>query len=353
MGCYPQRFGMPVWIGLALAALAAVLPPEAAAGEAGSLTEITPECRQSIDGGMKWLISMIRVDGKVGPDSEQPAELGCTAMVGLALLAEGNTPLGGPHCRELRRVLHGVLDLADRGVENSLKQETLVKRKIGRHSELFIAALFLTQVYGEAPDDQKDIRRTLEAIVDAICRAQGADGTWGQQSWAPVLGTVLGWESLRAASSCGMRIDASAKQAGEALLKQLRNQSGDTQGWMHDFYKTAASIRVLHSLGHRDDPACQDCVKRIFEVAKTDSRPFEHAGGEEYLAFFLVTECLLKDPDKTRQAWYPVVSKNLIRVQNADGSWSGHHCITGRTFCTAAALMTLQSRNFCLPMSDF
>jgi len=28
-------------------------------------------------------------------------------------------------------------------------------------------------------------------------------------------------------------------------------------------------------------------------------------------------------------------------VQNADGSWSGHHCITGRTFCTAAALNVL------------
>jgi hypothetical protein len=349
----PRRVWVPVWIGVALAAAVGVSSPEAAAGEEGSPTEITPECRRSIDSGNKWLISMIRVDGKVGPDSEQPPELGCTAIVGLALLAEGNTPLGGRHHKELRRVLHGVLDLLDRGVDKVLAQETLVKRKIGRHAELFIAALFLTQVYGEAPDDQKDIQRALDAIVDAICRAQGADGTWGQESWAPVLGTVLGWESLRAASSCGMRIDASAKQAGEALLKQLRNQGGDTQGWMHDFYKSAASIRVLHSLGYRDDPICRDCVKRIFEFAKTDSRPFEHAGGEEYLAFYLVSECLLKDPDKTRQAWYPIVSKNLIRVQNSDGSWSGHHCITGRTFCTAAALMTLQSRNFCLPMSDF
>ena len=30
-------------------------------------------------------------------------------------------------------------------------------------------------------------------------------------------------------------------------------------------------------------------------------------------------------------------------VQNGDGSWTGHHCITGRTFCTAAALLVLMS----------
>ncbi len=28
-------------------------------------------------------------------------------------------------------------------------------------------------------------------------------------------------------------------------------------------------------------------------------------------------------------------------VQNQDGTWSGSHCITGRTVCTAAALMVL------------
>jgi hypothetical protein len=31
----------------------------------------------------------------------------------------------------------------------------------------------------------------------------------------------------------------------------------------------------------------------------------------------------------------------ITGAQNADGSWAGHHCITGRTFCTSAALLTL------------
>ena len=31
----------------------------------------------------------------------------------------------------------------------------------------------------------------------------------------------------------------------------------------------------------------------------------------------------------------------LSKNQNADGSWAGNHCITGRTFCTATALLVL------------
>ena len=31
----------------------------------------------------------------------------------------------------------------------------------------------------------------------------------------------------------------------------------------------------------------------------------------------------------------------LKKVQNKDGSWSGHHCITSPVFCTAAVVQCL------------
>ncbi|MGC3966877.1 MAG: hypothetical protein QM775_05750 [Pirellulales bacterium] len=319
----------------------------------GRAADMSPEQERSIERGIDWLLGVMNRDGGVGPDLDRPAELGCTAIVGLALLSEGNTPRGGPHYRELRRVLHAVLDILEhRSTPKVNYEQTLVQHKIGRNADLFIAAIFLTQVYGEAPDDQEDIRRALVELVATICSAQNSDGTWGEESWAPVLGTVLGWEGLRAASSCGLRVDASARLAGESLFKQLRDKREDPRGLMHNFYKTAASIRVLHSMGYRDDPVFKDCVTRLLRDARSDSPLFTVAGGEEYLAFFFVTECLLKDPDKAWQAWYPDVCKNLVELQNTDGSWSGHHCITGRTFCTAAALLTLQACNFCLPISE-
>ena len=35
------------------------------------------------------------------------------------------------------------------------------------------------------------------------------------------------------------------------------------------------------------------------------------------------------------------MQSTLCNAQNEDGSWAGQHCITGRTFCTSSALLTL------------
>lgn len=314
---------------------------------------ITPKCRQSIDRGTDWLLSAIHRHG-VGVDINQPTDLSCTAITGLALLAQGSTPAGGPHSTELRQILDAVLlRVEPLSVESPPDTvNTLVQRKIGANADLFLAAIFLSQIHGDAGRDERYVRPALEKLVRIIGRTQGPDGTWGNQSWAPILGTVLGWESLRAASSCGMRIDASAELAGKALLDKLKDPSESEADWMHSFYKKASSVRVLHSLGYRDNPTFEESVQRIITVAREDYRPFVQAGGEEYLAFFLVTECLLQEPRPSWTTWYPTVRDKLIRVQNSDGSWSGHHCITSRTFCTAAALLTLQAPNRYLVLSD-
>jgi len=322
------------------------------AGVSGS--KLTPECRRSIDRGTQWLVSVMRVDGSVGTDQGQPPDLSCTAMVGLTLLSQGNTPAAGPYSAELRRILDAVLNMVERLPDHDAKSKsiTLVQRKIGRNADLFISALFLSQVLGEAPEAESDVRRALEHLVTRICNSQGKDGTWGDESWAPVLGTVLGWESLRASASAGLRIDASARAAGEALLAKLKAKNTDERNWMHDFYKEASSIRVLYSLNYRQEPVFDECVKRILRIAHEDPRPFTQAGGEEFLAFFLVTECLLQERQPSWQSWYPTVRDKIIRVQNNDGSWSGHHCITARTFCTAAAMLTLQATNLYMPASN-
>jgi hypothetical protein len=43
------------------------------------------------------------------------------------------------------------------------------------------------------------------------------------------------------------------------------------------------------------------------------------------------------------------MTENINRVQNKDGSWSGHHCITGRTFCTGTALLVLMADRAPIP----
>lgn len=309
---------------------------------------------QSIHRGLGWLTQAIRRNGTVAPDEYGEADLACTAITGLALMAEGSTPRSGRYAQDCERVLYAVLDLSRRRLESG-NSISLVQRKIGRNADLFFAALFLSQAYGEMPFDRDLIRDTLKQLVNRICESQGADGTWGDEAWAPVLGTVMGWESLRSAHTAGLRIDASADLVAKALQRTLIESYRPPRdnSWMHEFYKETASLRVLYSSRYRDNELIDRTVERLLKLARTERATFDSAGGEEYLAFYLVSECLLKERRANWSEWNPLVTDNLIRIQNSDGSWTGHHCITSRTFCTAAALLTLLAPRLNLPISDF
>jgi hypothetical protein len=77
---------------------------------------------------------------------------------------------------------------------------------------------------------------------------------------------------------------------------------------------------------------------------------FGSNGGEEFLSYMNIAESLVvKGGDEWKQ-WDARMTENLNRVQNDDGSWSGHHCITGRTFCTSTALLVLTADRTPVPV---
>lgn len=69
-------------------------------------------------------------------------------------------------------------------------------------------------------------------------------------------------------------------------------------------------------------------------------------GGEEYLSYAVLSEAMVIAGGSRGQAWNESVGDRLAAVQNPDGSWSGHHCISSAVFCTAAAVqcLTVDSR---------
>jgi hypothetical protein len=68
---------------------------------------------------------------------------------------------------------------------------------------------------------------------------------------------------------------------------------------------------------------------------------FGNNGGEEYLSYMMTSESLAADTGEEWDAWYQKMYNRLGKIQNADGSWSGHHCITSPVFCTAAVILTM------------
>jgi hypothetical protein len=71
---------------------------------------------------------------------------------------------------------------------------------------------------------------------------------------------------------------------------------------------------------------------------------FGNNGGEEFLSFLQTGEGLIVAQENWDK-WYDNVSGKLIQIQNQDGSWNGHHCITSPVFCTATCLLVMTVHN--------
>ncbi len=319
------------------------------------LKERTRESMLAVQRGMEWIKKgRNKRSGGYGVDKGHKDDIGCTAVVGLAMLGDGSTPSQGPNKQALRDIVNFLLKRIRVMPATNITSEkgTQLQRKIGEQAHTFFALLFLTQVAGEA-HIPKETLTAARKVIDAVAKAQRPDGSWGNESWAPTLGTVMGWTSLRSSHFAGFEVGASPEKTSDYLIGKMKKEMGQNRGhWMHQLYKNAAGIRVLYAMGKEDDAIVKKSFKEVLKLVKDGSTAFNQAGGEEYLAFHLITETMLQKAGEDWSKWFPVVRDKIIKVQNQDGSWVGHHCITSRTFCTAAACLVLSAPNRYLPISQ-
>ena len=72
---------------------------------------------------------------------------------------------------------------------------------------------------------------------------------------------------------------------------------------------------------------------------------FGSNGGEEFMSYLMTGEGMLMQGDNDWKKWYDMMEGKLVNIQNQDGSWNGHHCITSPVFCTATCLLILSIHN--------
>ena len=318
------------------------------------INEKTEASVAAVSKGMKWLKRAKQRNGSYGTDIGQGEDIGCTAMVGLAMLANGYLPWHGKEKHTVREIVAFLLKKIEGMPAGNITSQTKtqLQNKIGVQAHSFFALLFLSQVIGESRQF-KTTRDGTRKLADAVVKSQLADGSWGRTSWAPVLGTVMGWMSLRSSHFAGIDVKGSPEKTASHLIDKMQSQLDKRRRhWMHQLYKNAAGIRVLYAMGEDDEPVVKAAFSQAVDLVSKDKTAFNQAGGEEYLAFHLITETMLQKGGKDWETWFPEVRDKIVSVQNEDGSWTGHHCITSRTFCTAAACLVLSAPNRYLPISQ-
>jgi hypothetical protein len=149
-------------------------------------------------------------------------------------------------------------------------------------------------------------------------------------------------------SSAGVNLYREAAKLGGLWEKNLTNVETrkSAEATLNDPATPAADKSEARAKLERiqvEDQAAQAATRAVAGKLGDDRfvAGFGNNGGEEFLSFLTIGEALCAKGGKDWEDWKKKASLTIRTAQNADGGWSGQHCITGRTFCTGTALLVL------------
>ena len=333
----------------------------------------------AVNKGIKWLVSVQGKDGGWGQDGGETSyvrvsehlesngnDVANTAAAAAALLRAGNTPSSGPYRESLRRavefLLRNVEESPEQGLAVTRVTGSQIQRKLGPYIDTFLTSMVLAELDGNMGDARANrrVRASLERCVAKIEKNQLSDGSWNLAGgWAPILGTSMASRSLYVAQQKGVkvepvvvaRVDEYTKKSG-VVGGVPRGVAGGVMGGVAAAAPAASagvplyqSAQALEQLSRTPADRAKNAAE-IRTVVKELSNArflngFGSMGGEEFFSYLNISDSLRRSGGPEWTQWNGQIKSRLVRLQNDDGTWAGHHCITGRVAVTSAAVLTL------------
>jgi hypothetical protein len=336
----------------------------------------------AVDKGARWLASVQGADGGWSQDggeasSARPGErlestgndVANTAVAALALLQAGRQ-----YAPQVERALAFVLQRIEASPADGLaitdRQGTQIQRKLGPYIDTFLSSMLMSQTDGRAstPALNARIRKALQKTVAKIEKHQQSDGSWNSAGgWAPVLGTSLASRSLFEAQNRGVAVDAAVLKRAEtytvsALSAPTPPVARGTAGGLSAGRLAAAapaevapaeaagvplyqSAQALEQLSRTAAARAQN-AKQISQIQGQLANAafvggFGSMGGEEFFSYLNISDSMKRVGGDAWSKWHADITQKILGLQNSDGAWAGHHCITGRVAMTSAAILNL------------
>ena len=347
--------------------------------------------------GLNWLAAHQLEDGGWGQGEESShmgegmqelkgkSNVADTCAAALAFIRAGGSIKEGQWSTNLSRALEFVFKKIEAADDESLSitdvNGTRVQGKLGPFIDTFLASLLLAESKGKMVDEAGEARlaAATHKVLKKIEKHQ-KDGVWENPGWAPVLAQSIAAKGLNRADQAGVPVSAPvlamnaaaarkevtgageglssggaagiALYAGSANLSSLQDNVNTNEQRRDELEQIAANStdatareQAQAELKHIDDikQACDQMHITILERLDDPQfiAGFGSNGGEEFISYMNIGEALAIKANEEWKTWDGEITANMNRIQNEDGSWSGHHCITGRTFCTASALLVL------------
>ena len=365
----------------------------------------TPErVELSVNKGLQWLMQTQNAQGGWGAGSHARQDIldplavhadpATTSMVAMAILRSGSTFTSGAHSAHLHKALKYLMNAVETASNDSptitTETGTQIQTKLGANIDVILTAQFLSNALdylGHNTELTARVKRDLEVCVNKIQRAQQGDGSFAGGSWAGVLQSALANNALESAQSAGAQVDDKIlKRSREYQEGNVDTKSGDVRterGAGIVLYSVSGSARAsakgarkveeemkkakesgrlsgnapvtvdnLQEIGFSKDEALEYSTSyEVYQAGKSVAQRedvitgFGNNGGEEFISYLQTGESLIIGKDNGWKTWYDNTSGRLLKIQNDDGSWNGHHCITSPVFCTATCLLILSVNN--------
>jgi len=329
--------------------------------------------------GLQWLVSVQGKDGGWGQDGGETAyirqgqrlesagnDVANTSAVLLALLRNASSPETGPYAKPARLGLEFVLRHIEQSPEEGLAVTSItgsqIQRKLGPYIDTFLSSMLLGELDGRLKDPgrRSRVRRSLEKCVRKIENHQLKDGSWNiSGGWAPILGTSMASRSLDVARQKGVKVDEVKMARVDNYTKATAGVVGGVPGGVvagviglpsaglpsaspAPLYKAAQELEQLS----RTEKDRKSNAIQISAIAGSLSdaafvRGYGSMGGEEFFSYLNISDSLRRAGGPEWEKWNSKIKTQLVSLQNEDGTWVGHHCITGRVAVTSAAILTL------------
>jgi hypothetical protein len=315
-------------------------------------------------------------------------------MVAMAILRSGSTLTSGDHSESLGKALAYLLKAVENSPSGSSnitnEVNTQIQTKLGANIDVILTAQFFSNILDHVDHDTqlKDrINKSLNICVAKIQKTQENDGSFSGSGWAGVLQSALANNALESALSKGVNVDTVVLEKSKNYQKGnfdaktgnvktekgagivLYSVSGSTRASAKDARKIEekvqkakaegklsvndkVDVQSLEKIGYTKEEAMKYSTSyNVYQSGKLKAQEsevmdgFGNNGGEEFLSYLQTGESMIIGKDNGWKKWYDNVSGRLMSVQNNDGSWNGHHCITSPVFCTATCLLILSVNN--------
>jgi hypothetical protein len=371
----------------------------------GHFTHTTPYIAfTAVNRGLDWMAKAQNQNGGWGAGSHNRQDLrdphavqtdpATTAMVAMALLRTGNTLTQGQYAQHLKKALTYLLNATENSPVSSYNitdlTGTQIQTKLGANIDVILTAQFFSNILENLGHDvvlKNRVKKNLNTCVAKIQRAQDRDGSMSGAGWAGVLQSSFAYNALESAQTQGAAVDESAlAKSREYQKSNYDSKTGDVKtdrGAGIVLYSVSGSSRAsakearkvqeemerakcdgripksapvnaenLQKIGFAEAEAIQyTTAYEVYNSAKSKAQRedvmsgFGSNGGEEFLSYLQTGESMIISKDNDWKNWYDNMSGRLVKIQNNDGSWSGHHCITSPVFCTATCLLILSVNN--------